>query len=225
MRRVAVLCPTRGRPGRFAKMVESAIKHPGVDVLAYVDEDDPEVGAYLRQQSSRVTIHVGERIHPGPSTNVLVKGHPEYGYFTLMTDDSTYRDLEVIDRAIMQLDWWDGIGVVHFDYGKVKCVNFPILARRMVGKLGYFANPICTWYCYDTTLQTLGEALGRIERLGDSAIFHDEVPNTLKRDRYQHDFGMALMYYAFRFAGDLERLRAAIKENPEAKPISEVAYA
>lgn len=226
MKRVAVLCPTRERPDRFAEMCKSALLHPLVDVLAYVDDDDPCLSDYFKLASERVLIGVDERVHPAASLNRLAKAHPEYDYFTMMVDDARYQDLTVINDGMMHLDWWEGIGVVHFDFGeKTKFLNFPMLSKRMVGVLGYFANPACTWYCYDTTMQSLGEAIGRIEMLGKGAIVHDNVRVETHRERQQHDFGMALMYYAFRFRDDLARLRKAMNERPEAVPAGEVSYA
>lgn len=65
MNSISVLCPTRGRPELFKRMVESAINKGAiinesgmtrVRIYAYVDENDPTVDEYLRL---RVPLYTG----------------------------------------------------------------------------------------------------------------------------------------------------------------------
>ena len=70
---ISILCPTRGRPLRFAEMASSAIKlaeDPNeIEILAYLDADDPKVKEY--PELPRVSYFCGPRVTVSRAFNVL----------------------------------------------------------------------------------------------------------------------------------------------------------
>src|SRR5438034_1248354 len=83
--KVAVLCPTRGRPEGLRKMAQSVRATSGADVYAYIDEDWEEEYVGIPE----VERFVGPRVGPVRAVNRLVRKVPDYAAYGFLTDDTT----------------------------------------------------------------------------------------------------------------------------------------
>lgn len=79
---LAILLPTRGRPGNLARFI-SAVRDTAWDwhLFLRLDTDDPEVSRYdevIPHDDPRISVYHGDRIRFGPSLNELA-AHAERG--------------------------------------------------------------------------------------------------------------------------------------------------
>ena len=164
----SLLVPTRSRPDRFLGMVASAVRTaslPGqIEVIAYVDEDDPALAEYLKTQNE-IHYHVGPRRPVAQAWEALVR-EASGGKLMFCADDVVFRTKH-----------WDALVVEEFGKrpdrlavvspedgtGKDKATHW-FVSRQWIRAVGYF-----TW-----TGDIAG--LGPFEHFGC-----DDVPELIAR--------------------------------------------
>lgn len=138
-----VVCPTRNRPGRCRKMLDSffATRSHGTDIALYVDEQDPQIAAYreLAAAEPRAAFEFGPRL-----TIVEVFNHAfdrtDHAHYADCNDDFVYRTAgwdEKLIEAIERLG--NGLGMAH---GRLQ--NLPsgaVFNARSLRALGWWFPP------------------------------------------------------------------------------------
>jgi hypothetical protein len=193
---ISLLCPTRGRPGRFADFVRSVAETASgpdrVEILGYVDDDDPEKASYLAAYKSfavdraiaalrTVELHVGEPLNT-PLINNILADAARGDILMIANDDQIFRtkgwDLRIDEEAAR---FPDGIFCMWFDDGRYreKICTFPILGRRWVETLGYIEPPLFEHFNCDLWTWQIAQMIGRTHYIGDVLVEHQH-PDTGK---------------------------------------------
>lgn len=191
MTEVVVICPTRGRPGRAAAMIES-FRETAVrletDLVLVVDDDDPELAGYLELPARSLLPRYG-RIAAPHAVQVMILPRAESLDLTSATNLAAARiwDDDVVighvgdDHAFRTPAWDRRIlealaepGVAYGDdllRGPV-LPTAAFLSAVIPRTLGWFALPGTRHMKIDTAWKTLGERLGRLHYLPDVVIEH-----------------------------------------------------
>lgn len=175
---ISILCPSRGRPKEFWRMVESAFEMATfprhVEVIAYVDDDDSMEEGYLFLNApavddvpwwfAQVGIGIGPRIVLSEMWNECYRA--ARGEILMHAgDDIVFRTPgwdEIVRRPFRNTP--DKILLVH---GDDMSPNTDALAthgfvhRRWVETLGYFVPPLFSSDWNDVWLTEVADALGR----------------------------------------------------------------
>ena len=206
---ISILTPTRNRPNnceRFIKSIYQTTKNRGnIELLFYVDKDDPSIGAYMSLQSHcfneynqfpRVQFNFGDPISVCDSWNLMAKdcmgdviimGNDDLIYRTPNWDIKLIKELSTIKDNIYCAWVNDGIN------GERHCA-FPIISRKWVETLGYCFAPEGTFnFGYnDTWVYDIGKRVGRLKYIPDILVEHmhfskgkAEMDDTYARNRTQ----------------------------------------
>jgi len=175
--RIAILTPSRARPGRldsFIQSVYSTASDPSrVYCYNYIDSDDPRVSAYndySKKQHQNSTNIVSDPQSVSKSWNVLAeaamifKAEP-VDVLIMGNDDMVYRTQEWDTLLRKEIEKYpDQIYCMWFEdliNGQNHCA-FPIVSRKWYETLGYFTPGIFNFLYNDTWIYDLGQRVGRI---------------------------------------------------------------
>ncbi|MFD5823959.1 aspartyl/asparaginyl beta-hydroxylase domain-containing protein [Lentzea sp. NPDC060358] len=188
---LSLLCPTRHRVANLAEFLRSVHRTaaaPGrVEVLCYVDEDDPALPEYeelfaqarLRYGGlARCVLHVGPSIGVAAAWNSLAE--QATGDFLLMAnDDQLYVDHgwdATLDRRVAELTALHGDGVLclYFDGNQYTDGgrDFPIVSRSWYETLGYFVPTIFQQWEVEQWVFDLAERLERLFAVSGVFVEH-----------------------------------------------------
>ncbi len=218
MKQLAIVCPSRNRPGTLKRMIENALSTCSADILVYVDEDDEKRTEYFDisqdyRQNGRVFIYFGEHVGRGQAVNALVKRCTDYRMYLILSDDVTFVRNDWEQQVVAAMDsFGDDIGLVHLESENGKeYANWCIVSRKWIDTLGYFNAPGMTWFCQDSVIQILAEALDRIVFIRPQVINHaiENHPNVM--ERFHDDVSNFLWYMVLNFKKDLDKLKGAIR--------------
>lgn len=186
---ISILSPTRQRPQlayRFAKSVmDTAVDLSRVELLFYVDDDDPCLEEY-RQMISKTPFQlvVGKPIRVGPAWNILARkckgdylmmGNDDLVSITPGWDNILCKEIKIYDDEIFCAWFDDNLN------GKKHCA-FPIVSRRWVETIGYFMPECFSFFFPDTWLEDLGKRVKRLHYIS-SAVFEHRHFSTGKMER------------------------------------------
>lgn len=173
---ISVLMPTRGRPELAKQAIASLGK--GVEVLVYLDEDDPKFNEYSFEN---VRVTTGER----SGYNRL------YNYYNILGEKATGDWLMLWnDDAIMETEWWqDKIWRYNHTVPHVLTFHeqdnlFPIISKKLFDLLGHFSlSPHV-----DSWVQYIGEHAGIQTLVPDVNIkhFREETQDDTYREGREH---------------------------------------
>lgn len=216
MNPIAIVCPTRGRPGECIRMVRSALEAEGCDALLYVDEDDQARAEYDRECSSedrRLKLFIGEHVGRGEAVNRLCSTFNGYRIYLMVSDDITFDRTDWPDQVTAAMDsFGDDLGCVHLESENgERYVNWAAVSRRWINALGWFNYPGCRWFCQDTIVQALAEAMDRVVFIRPKVLTHHVVNHPEVRARFLTDAEAFLWYMARQFGSDLAKLRAVAR--------------
>lgn len=176
---ISVLVPSRGRPEMFKRMydtlVDTATFPRAIEVVAYLDDDDPERDDYPVETETKIVYVNGERIllseawnaaYQWASGEILMHCGDDLTFNTPGWDQRVREEFSKIP---------DRIGLVFADD---LSTNFPDLAthgfvhRRWVDAVGYFLPPLfsCDWN--DVWLTEVAQKIGRAIPMPDVVIEH-----------------------------------------------------
>jgi len=168
--RVALLLPTRGRPGSLRRTLASidatAARPRDIVVVAGVDDDDAATLALASRRPSAVEVlwSVGPReLTLGRLWNRLAAADHGCDVLAMLTDD-----------CVMATPGWDddyrcatagmpmGYGTAwpHDPlHGREFCTA-PVITRRMMERMGFFAPPWFPFWFHDVWLEEMGAFVG-----------------------------------------------------------------
>lgn len=217
--KVGVLCPTRDRPKEFDRLCQSVIAtSTQADVLAYIDDDQPELYQPTEWSkmhpygTGRVRQHVGPRIGPAPAANALVKAFPGYDAYGMVTDD-----------AIMTVPGWDQwlldviasfpnrICVVSPYHNQGNHVDMPFVSKEWIAVTGWFACPEMKHYCWPIVTGLIAEMTG-ICHAGhhDFAVFHKPKVEMVSLNRREQDAQAFFEYVSLGLPAVVQNIRRAM---------------
>ncbi|MFK0289754.1 aspartyl/asparaginyl beta-hydroxylase domain-containing protein [Streptomyces sp. NPDC090442] len=180
-RPLSLLCPTRNRLDNlhtFLRSVQRTAAAPGrIEVLCYVDEDDPALPRYraLFDRArwrygaiGRCALHVGPPIGVAAAWNQLAE-QADGDFLLMANDDQLYVDYGwdvALDRRAGELAELHGDDVLclYFDaaqYPEGGC-DFPIVSRSWYDTLGYFVPTIFQQWEVEKWVFDLAQRLGRL---------------------------------------------------------------
>lgn len=181
--KIAVLCPTRGRPEKSRGAYESWFEcNSGLSEFWFVlDEDDAP--SYPRLEGCRyIEVPRGRRGMTDSLNAAAVRLKDEYRYLMFIGDDHRFRTPDWDARFIQALD---EMGPVSFVYGNDLYQGSRIptevaMTSEVVRRLGYMANPLFQHYFVDDYWLALGRGIGKIRYLEDVVVehMHHEVGKT-----------------------------------------------
>jgi len=177
--KIALLCPSRGRPQRFADMAHSALwtaSYPD-RVMLYLtaDCDDPKFDEYLKLPPHRTVWH--PNMVPGRKVpellNELARRADEDILFAV-SDDILFRTQgwdDILQAAFERYP--DGLLVAYTNDGldRDKCLHFAV-SQRWLKFTGDLIWPGFEHFYGDEWVETLGRAIGRTVFLRDLVTEH-----------------------------------------------------
>lgn len=181
------LCPSRGRPGNVARLVDAweATTIGAAALVVAIDHDDPTLPDYLdalgaldldaRGGLSNVHVAIGERLRLGGTLNALApelaaNGRRGVGF---LGDDHVPRTFGWDADLADVLD--DTPAAVVYGNDLLQGATLPTavcLAGVIVRALGYFVPPGMTHLYLDNYWKELGRRLGTLTYLPDIIIEH-----------------------------------------------------
>ncbi|MCB5909705.1 aspartyl/asparaginyl beta-hydroxylase domain-containing protein [Streptomyces pinistramenti] len=180
-RPLSLLCPTRNRVDNlntFLRSVQRTAAAPGrIEVLCYVDDDDPSLPEY-RALFDRARTHYGAigrcALHVGPPIGVAaawnhLAEHADGDFLLMANDDQLYVDYGwdvALDQRADDLTRLheDAVLCLYFDaaqYPEGGC-DFPIVSRPWYDTLGYFVPTIFQQWEVEKWVFDLAQRLGRL---------------------------------------------------------------
>lgn len=193
----SLLCPSRGRVQNARSLIESvhrtAARPERVELLFYVDADDPSLAGYQRlfaeaerrfSRLKRCALIVGEPMTVSRAWNVLARA-AEGDVLKLVNDDVVFVDYGWDERAASELALFpDGIVCMFFDAGQYRSGgdflagqdryggDFPMVPRRWFEALGYFTPELFEFWSNETWMMDIAERLGRLHPIKGILLDH-----------------------------------------------------
>jgi glycosyl transferase/beta-hydroxylase protein BlmF len=184
---ISLLCPTRGRSSqaiRLALSVSNTAVHPErVEVLFYVDDNDPEQSKYLQEfkirqselnELGRCLLLVSEPIGVSKAWNELA-ARSQGDLLIMAADDQIYNDRGWDNRLDTEATKYaDEIFCMWFNDGHwgEKLCTFPIVSRRWCLTLGYFTTGLFECLYDDLWIMDVAKRLGRLHYIPDVLTEH-----------------------------------------------------
>lgn len=180
---ITILCPSRGRPREFKRMVESAIQTAhdpdNLRFMLFLGTDDPSLGTYSRDLKN-VTIFVGQPWSAVMASNYLYTKAkellPQTRLFMVGADDMVF-STPLWDKALMdEYDKCDSKIHVYClrDSRDVNGTPHPIVTAGFANALGYFLPPIFLHWFVDSWVVDIAKANGCFTHLKDYLLIHDK---------------------------------------------------
>ena len=185
---IGLMVPTRGRPAlfeRFAKSVVQTANDPSrIEIHTYLDRDDPTIDAYAAT-IERLSIELGPlgmTVSGGIGDPIGVPGAMnELGrtsstdLLIMSNDDQIYTNFAWVDRLDRETAMFpDGIFLFWFADGieSDRWCCFPIVSRRWIERLNYYAPTMFEHFFVDTWLWDIALRVGRAHYLPDIKVNH-----------------------------------------------------
>ncbi|GAA0487926.1 aspartyl/asparaginyl beta-hydroxylase domain-containing protein [Streptomyces sp. NPDC046215] len=196
-RTLSLLCPTRERVGNVIRFLDSVARTaaaPGrVEVLFYVDADDPDLARYRALfdrarwrfgRLGRCALHVGDPVGVPHAWNRLAEAATG-DVLMMANDDQLYIDYgwdAALDARITDLSALhpDGVLCLYFDDGQYPeggC-DFPAVTRPWYDTLGYFTPTIFQQWEVEKWVFDIADRLHRLY----------PVPGVLVEHRHYQDY-------------------------------------
>ena len=214
-------------------VAETAARPERIEILAYVDDDDPDKFEYLiavknlaaDEKVARLldlNLLVGEPLTTPLILNVVAE-RAQGDVFLISNDDQIFRDADW-DRRLDEeaAKYPDQIYCMWFNDGRYQetICTFPIVSRVWAETLDYVAPPLFEHFNADLWLWQMAVALGRAHYIGDILVEHAH-PDTglrppdattlrsLKGNRPERDRAMFARFERYRML-DASLLQAVI---------------
>ena len=186
IQRHALICPTRGRPNRLKKFIDSALNtatYPErVEISLYIDEDDQYINDYKnvinnlirRFDESLIISTYGPSIGVPQSANLLFK-QSSADTFMISNDDQIFVDQAWDTRLDDEIkNYPDDIFCIWFNdrWESENLCTFPIISRKWVETLGYLQFPFFEHYFVDAWIWMLAKSIDRDHYIKDVIVEH-----------------------------------------------------
>lgn len=206
---VAVLIPTRDRPESFLRSVASVRRTSKATVLAYVDEDQYDIYPVNGEVEGAI-IHVGPRIGPVASANHLVRQHPNFDAYGLITDDSRIITPGWDDYIMGCFRDFSRFMVVSPHHNHGEHVDMPFVSRDWVEEVGWYACPEFFHYCWPIVCGLIGEMTAIVHcPKTEFSIEHDYEDGTNAQKRLS-DNSRFFDYVSLKMPAVVERIRGLL---------------
>lgn len=209
--KISILCPSRGRPLLAYKMARSALEKAfnarDIEILFYLNEDDPERPNYLL---SPFTAFVDGPDGPTSYAWNLLAKRAAGDILMLVGDDVEFTtqdwDRKLSEEATPYLQAGTP-AVFSFDDGRSELGTahpHPAMNRTVYNRLGYLACPMFRHWCVDTWLVEIAKKAACFHYLADIQLAHqkpsdsgagDETHQRIRRGNF-HTADMATLEWA-----------------------------
>lgn len=202
---IAILCPTRGRPEQFKRMVQSALSTSSGKIEIHPSVSDVERSLY-NLNSCENNFPFPDGMPTAHKWNILAHyaGMKGASLFMLCADDVVFTT-PCWDKAL--LDHYNAlenkIHVYHLrDSRNPDGTPHPIVTREYIEAMGYFLPPLFLHWFVDTWTVEIAKAAGCFTHLKDYELQHikpsdqgkpDETHNRIRqmgwhdRDKWVHE--------------------------------------
>ena len=205
--KISILTPTRNRPNNCERFIRSVYNtcwvRGDVELLFYVDSDDPALDIYLELQAlchtEFVGLHdvkfvVGEPMSVSKSWNILAEKC--VGDIMIMgNDDLVYKTQgwdDVLEKRLIELN--DPYYLTWFNDGinSDRHCAFPVISREWYETLGYFSPGVFNFGYNDTWVYDIAKRVGKLNYMNDILVEHlhfsvgkSNMDDTYARNRTQ----------------------------------------
>ena len=183
---ISILCPSRERPKNLERLLkninEHSSKHSMIELVVYVDNDDPLLTSYLNidknykrsEYKINFKLLVGEPKSVSKSWNDIAK--IANGDIFIMGNDDCIFETKNWDKILNQevAKFPDKIFVMWFNDGLRAHMygDFPIVSRQWYNVLGYF-TPGCFEFIFnDTWIIDIGRRVKRLHYIKKVKLTH-----------------------------------------------------
>lgn len=141
---LTILLPTRDRPQQFLKSVESAFATSSLaekgllEVLAYVDDDDPSIDKYKSFRTDKVRIRFGKRIGAANAAKVVAK-ESETEWLIFSADDAFF-ETQGWDESLIAVIPEDRVGVSYPQDGRGDVLSHFVFHRKLFELTGLWPD-------------------------------------------------------------------------------------
>ena len=207
--KISLLCPTRQRPNQALRLILTVLATADlperVEVLFYIDADDPTREEYIKQFQSRASdlqrlsrclFIVGDPIGISKAWNELAE-KSQGDLLIMAADDQVYNTVgwdTLLDEEIQKYP--DRIFCMWFNeghWGEQLC-TFPIVSRQWYSTLGYFTTGIFECLYDDLWITDLAKRVDRLHYIPDILTEHfhwsygkSEIDATYERKQVDRD--------------------------------------
>lgn len=178
-KKIAVLCPTRGRPENANLVLKSynETSHSNSDIFFILDSDDFHNYNSIKDKYFNKIIFkkVGSNHGVvGPVNYAAMMLCKKYDYLYFMGDDHRFVSEDWEEHFIHSMDLLGGIGVVYPNDLLQGCLlaSSHLVSSNIVSTLGHFYNPIFTHLCTDNSIMHIGNSINKIKYLENIVIEH-----------------------------------------------------
>lgn len=177
---IAILCPTRGRPEQFHRMVESVKKTANIDnVLIFSASNGDDNYVKTQYPLDMPTAYMWNDL----AIKAMAE-NPNIKLFMLGADDMIF-STPGWDVALME--HYNGlenkIHVYHLQDSRDKNgVPHPIVSREWINALGYFVPPIFLHWRIDTWTKEIAVSNNCFTHMRDYMLLHDKASDRGEAD-------------------------------------------
>ena len=179
---INLLCPTRGRPDKFKRMVDSAyataLNSDDVNVTGYTYEDD--ISDYGETDEFIYSGAESSGRGAGPYWNILASHcfykNMDTELFMLIGDDCVFETQGWDDMLRAEANKYpDGIFAIAPNDKRSGGAPHFVVSNKWIETLGYFVHPAFQHFCVDTWTEYLARAVGRFIYMPDVIVSHQKA--------------------------------------------------
>ena len=190
---IAILTPTRQRPGKLDRLIDSVYQTASdkntIYMYNYIDDDDPRISQYKKKEEvSYVGGHHSSKLYR--VNNVYDKAQSVSKSWNVLAEKAIKNSADVIimgnDDQVFRTNDWDIVlqkEIAKYDddiyccwfedliNGKNHCA-FPIVSRKWYETLGYFTPGVFHFGYNDTWIYDIAKRIDRCHFIQEVAVEH-----------------------------------------------------
>ena len=178
---IAILCPTKGRPEQFRRMVDSASKTAAGEIIYYQDVQGDHYNSIDALQGKTLSYILSSpdmlpTVYRWNRMALLAMNHKHCNLFMLAADDIVFAT-PLWDKAI--IDHYNALdNKIHVyalqDSRDPEGTPHQIVTREYIEAMGYFCPPIFLHWHTDTWTTEIAKANGVFTHMKDYLLIHDK---------------------------------------------------
>lgn len=176
MSRIAILCPTKGRPELFQRLASNVhdTTSARVQILAY--REDSDVTQY--PDAPNVTTFQGTLWTVNEGMNHLVHKNRDFDIYGMVPDDAypTVKDWDLYLESVLDVSKARALMTPH----NGGYADMAFVTRAWIDAVGYYAAPFAAHYVWPTVIDILADCTGKKVEPDPAQIMfhHDHVAGT-----------------------------------------------